>query len=146
MKKIKDERLNLVTLKNVRIAYLFQTVGILAIVIYTQFTSGPNAGFESPLFLVLILSSSLFLFLQMRVSADIEASEKKRKKPRPYYLYVILSLAFGVLMGLIIYLTDRQNPISALISGIVFFVCFLASYSVMYYLKKKRSSDDDDLD
>lgn len=82
----------------------------------------------------------------MGVTADIEASNKKRKKPLPYYIYVIISLAVGMLIGLILYMTDRQEPVFALISGIVFFGCFLSVYSIMYSLRKKRLEDNDDLD
>ena len=40
MKKIKDERLILQTLKNIRIAFLFQSLGIIGILGYIGFTEG----------------------------------------------------------------------------------------------------------
>ncbi|MCO7126439.1 branched-chain amino acid ABC transporter substrate-binding protein [Sporolactobacillus shoreicorticis] len=144
MKRITDERLILVNLKNFRIAYIFQTVGMLAVLIYIAFTSGSREAIESPFFLVMMLTNILLIFLQMRVTADVEATEKKCKTPVPYYVFVLISLAVGVLMGLISWFTDRQHPSFAWISGTIFFVCFLGSFSFMYYLKKKRANDDDE--
>jgi uncharacterized membrane protein YhaH (DUF805 family) len=143
VKKITDERLILVNLKNIRIAYVCQTIGILAVLIYMAITSGSAAATESPFFLVMLLTNVLLIFLQMRVTADIE-STKKRKKPLPYYVWVLISLAIGVLMGMISWFTDRQHPSNAWISGMIFFICFLGSFSLMYYLKKKRMEDDDE--
>lgn len=40
LKKIKDERLILQTLKNIRIAFLFQSIGIIGILGYIGFTEG----------------------------------------------------------------------------------------------------------
>lgn len=91
MKKIKDERLILITLKNIRMAYVIQTLGILAILIYTGFASGLNAVIESPLFSVMMLSNLFLIGLQMKVSADIEATEKKHRKPLPYSALILLS-------------------------------------------------------
>ncbi|MFT8318743.1 MAG: branched-chain amino acid ABC transporter substrate-binding protein [Sporolactobacillus sp.] len=144
MKKIKDERLILITLKNVRMAYVLQTLGILAILIYTGFASGSDAAFESPLFFVMMLSNMVLICLQLRVSIDIEATEKKHRKPLPYSAFILLSLGVGVLMGLVFFISDRQHPIGALISGAIFFICFLGSYSVMYYLRKKREKEDEE--
>ncbi|MCQ2009796.1 MULTISPECIES: hypothetical protein [Sporolactobacillus] len=143
MKRITDERLILVNLKNFRIAYICQTVGLIAFLIYVGVTSGSRAVTESPIFFVLIVTNTLHAFLQMRVTADVEATEKKRKKPRPYYVFILISLVVGVLMGMISWFIDRQHPSFAWISGTIFFICFLGSFSVMYYLKKKRMDDDD---
>jgi FtsH-binding integral membrane protein len=143
VKKITDERLILVNLKNIRIAYVCQTVGILAVLIFMAITSGSAAATESPFFMIMLLSNTLLVFLQMRVTADIE-STRKRKKSLPYYVFVLISLAVGVLMGMIGWFTDQQHPSNAWISGTIFFVCFLGSFSLMYYLKKKRMDDDDE--
>jgi hypothetical protein len=144
VKKITDERLILVNLKNIRIAFVCQTLGILATLFYTAFRSVADIAFQSPLFFVLIMTNVLLIFLQMRVTADVEETERKRKKVLPYYACVLISLAVGAIIGTVAWTFDRQHPLSAWIIGIVFFVCFLASYSLMYFLKKKRSEDDDE--
>ncbi|WP_100488190.1 branched-chain amino acid ABC transporter substrate-binding protein [Sporolactobacillus pectinivorans] len=143
MKKIKDERLILITLKNVRIAFIFQTLSILAILIYTAIVSGPNVAFDSPLFFVMTVTTVIFFYLQMGVSVDIEATEKKQKKRMPYYGLVLIASAIGLIVGLLLLTTDSNHPIDALISGFVFFGCFLAAFSFSYYLRKKREKEDD---
>lgn len=54
MKKIKDERLILQTLKNIRIAFLFQSLGIIGILGYIGFTEGIDQITKSPLWLLFI--------------------------------------------------------------------------------------------
>lgn len=49
VKKIKDERLILKTLKNIRIAFLFQSLGIIGILGYIGFTEGMDQTTKSPL-------------------------------------------------------------------------------------------------
>lgn len=144
MKKIKDERLMLITLKNTRIAYLIQTIGILAILIYNQITSDLNSGFESPIFFVLMVSMTIFLFLQMRVSVDVEASKRKKHEPLPYYAFFLISLGIGLFIGLVTFFVNQSHPATALTTGIVFFFSFLGSFSFMHYLRKKRSDDNDE--
>lgn len=54
MKKIKDERLILQTLKNIRISFLFQSLGIIGILGYIGFTEGLDQITKSPLWLLFI--------------------------------------------------------------------------------------------
>lgn len=144
MKKITDERLQLVNLKNTRILFLVETLQILAIQIYTVITDGPEAAFHSPLMFVIFTIGALGGFLQMRVSADMEDSQKHRRKPMPYYGLFLISLTIGASVSIVLLLTDPHHPAGALISGIIFFICFLAAFSVGYYIRKKRSRDHDD--
>ncbi|MCI1881501.1 MAG: hypothetical protein LKI94_04850 [Sporolactobacillus sp.] len=144
MKKIKDERLQLITLKNIRIAFAFQTCALLAASIYTAFTKGPNAAIDSPVFLIMMLSGTLLAWLQTRVSGDIEASKPKRKKPHPYFFYVLIALGTGLLISLIFFFADRAHPWFALTGGGIFFICMLAAYTVMYYQRKRRERDEED--
>jgi len=55
MNKIKDERLVLRNLKNIRIAFLFQTLGIITILCKQHFMDGKSFS-DIPLFLVFILT------------------------------------------------------------------------------------------
>lgn len=63
VKKIKDERLILKTLKNVRIAFLFQLLGIIGILSYIGFTEGMDQITKSPLWLLFMLTSILLAYL-----------------------------------------------------------------------------------
>ncbi|MFT8709247.1 MAG: hypothetical protein ABF820_07460 [Sporolactobacillus sp.] len=143
MRKIKDERLQLINLKNSRIAFLFQMIGLLAILFTTWITKGSEAAVDSPVFLLLMLTCSLLGFLQLRVSVDMEEGKKKRRKPLPYVAYVFIALATSLLMAFILYMLDRHDPFDALFIGAIFFICSLASYSVVYLLRKKHDKNDE---
>jgi len=54
MKKVKDERLILQNLKNIRIAYIVQTVGIVVFLGYDLVTKGVDLLFENPFMLIII--------------------------------------------------------------------------------------------
>jgi hypothetical protein len=66
VKKIKDERLILKTLKNIRIAFLFQSLGIIGILGYIGFTEGMDQATKSPLWLLFILTSIVLSYLQVK--------------------------------------------------------------------------------
>ncbi|GGL46368.1 hypothetical protein [Sporolactobacillus putidus] len=145
MKRVTDERLKIDMLKNIRIVFIFQTLGILAILIYTGISKGPDAAFHSPLSLVFYGTGVILGFQQLRVSADMdEMGKHKLKKPMPYYGLVLIALAVGLGAGLLTFLTDPLHKLNAWIIGGVFFICFLAAYSVGYFIKKKRAEDDED--
>lgn len=54
MKKIKDERLIIQNLKNIRVAFIVQTLGLVAILIYHGITEGIVEVAKHPLWLVFI--------------------------------------------------------------------------------------------
>ncbi len=145
VKKIKDERLILQTLKNVRIAFLFQSLGIIGILGYTGFTEGIDQITNSPLWLLFILTSMVLSYLQLSVSIDVEESEKEIKLT-PYYKLVLRSLIVGIVMAAIIYIIfSPERPLfEAILTGSILFICFLVSYSISYFIKKRRLQDDDE--
>lgn len=140
-KKIEDERLLLIQLKNTRIVYIFQTLSITALLVYYGFREGFDNVSKNPLWIIWTLSAVLMMYLQMGISVDMET--EKKKKQRPYYEKVLLSLAIGIIMGIIMVLSG--NPIrDSIIIGFVFFICYLIPGSIFYYLRKKRSQDLDE--
>lgn len=144
MKKIKDERLILQTLKNIRIAFLFQYTGVIGILGYIGFTKGMDQITQSPLWLLFILTSILLAYLQLSVSIDVEESEKEIKLT-PYYKLVLRSLIVGIIIAIIyIIFSPERSLFEAILTGSIFFICFLASYSVSYFIKKRRLQDDDE--
>ncbi|MGN4424213.1 branched-chain amino acid ABC transporter substrate-binding protein [Bacillus cereus group sp. MYBK30-1] len=144
MKKIKDERLILQTLKNIRIAFLFQSIGIIGILGYIGFTEGMDQITKSPLWLLFILTSILLSYLQLSISIDVEESEKEIKLT-PYYKLVLRSLIVGIIMAIIYILFSPERPLfEAILTGSILFVCFLTSYSVSYLIKKRRLEDEDE--
>lgn len=144
VKKIKDERLILQTLKNIRIAFLFQYIGVVGILGYIGFTEGIDQITKSPLWLLFMLTSILLAYLQLSVSIDVEEGEKEIKLT-PYYKLVLRSLIVGIIITTIYIFFSPERPLfEAILTGSVFFICFLVSYSVSYFIKKRRLQDDDE--
>lgn len=134
MKIITDERLKLKNLKNIRVLFLVQTLGIIGILGYDLVTKGMDGMTDNPLWYVLIITGIVSAYLSMSISIDHESSEKSPKKGLIISLIVSAFIAVG--FGVLIFLTNDM-AISILIGGIVF-VCFLAPSLYIYYLRKKR--------
>ncbi|WP_080345426.1 branched-chain amino acid ABC transporter substrate-binding protein [Bacillus wiedmannii] len=144
VKKIKDERLILKTLKNIRIAFLFQSLGIIGILGYIGFTEGMDQITKSPLWLLFILTSIVFSYLQLSVSIDVEEGEKDIKLT-PYYKIILRSLIVGTIIAIIYIIFSPERPLfEAILTGSIFFICFLISYSISYFIKKRRLQDNDE--
>lgn len=144
VKKINDERLILQTLKNIRIAFLFQYIGVVGILGYIGFTEGIDQITKSPLWLLFMLTSILLAYLQLSVSIDVEEG-KKEIKLTPYYKLVLRSLIVGIIITTIYIIFSPERPLfEAILTGSIFFICFLVSYSVSYFIKKRRLQDDDE--
>ncbi|MGH0428866.1 branched-chain amino acid ABC transporter substrate-binding protein [Bacillus hominis] len=144
LKKIKDERLILQTLKNIRIVFIFQYIGVIGILGYIGFTEGMDQITKSPLWLLFMLTSILLAYLQLSVSIDVEESEKEIKLT-PYYRLVLRSLIVGIIIAIIYIIFSPERPLfEAILTGSIFFICFLVSYSVSYFIKKCRLQDKDE--
>ncbi|PEJ73832.1 branched-chain amino acid ABC transporter substrate-binding protein [Bacillus wiedmannii] len=144
VKKIKDERLILKTLKNIRIAFLFQSLGIIGILGYIGFTEGMDQITKSPLWLLFILTSIVLSYLQLSVSIDVEEGEKDIKLT-PYYKIILRSLIVGTIIAIIYIIFSPESPLfEAILTGSIFFICFLISYSISYFIKKRRLQDNDE--
>ncbi|WP_029451227.1 hypothetical protein [Clostridium algidicarnis] len=143
MNKIKDERLVLRNLKNIRIAFLFQTLGIIIILCKEHFMDGKSFS-DIPLFLVFILTGVIMSFLNMGISVDNEDPEKSSIF-NSYKWILILSITVGALFIFISLIFSNEIPFTrALIGGLIVFICFLAAFSVGYFIKKNHSDGLDD--
>ncbi|PFF66393.1 branched-chain amino acid ABC transporter substrate-binding protein [Bacillus thuringiensis] len=144
VKKIKDERLILQMLKNIRMAFLFQYIGVVGILGYIGFTEGIDQITKSPLWLLFMLTSILLAYLQLSVSIDVEEGEKEIKLT-PYYKLVLRSLLIGIIITIIYLIFSPERPLfESILTGSVFLICFLVSYSVSYFIKKRRLQDNDE--
>lgn len=143
MRKIKDERLIVQNLKNIRIAFLVQTIGIIAILVYDVITKGLSAMTDNPVWFVFMVTVIVLILMNMRVSVDVYDSTNDQKKRVSYYWIVLLSILAGTVIGLLqaILGPDHSSFGEAILVGGVVFICFLASFSYGYYLRKKRSED-----
>lgn len=102
MKKIKDERLIVQNLKNIRLLFAFQTTGIVLILIYERLQNGFEGLSDSPLRLLLVLTGTLGAFLSMPISAEVYDSQ-----PMKYRTIMLISLVAGILTGGINYWTGQ---------------------------------------
>ncbi|TDQ37664.1 hypothetical protein [Aureibacillus halotolerans] len=142
MKKIKDERLLLQNLKNIRMAFLVQSVGIVAILLYEVITNGLQSTTDNPLWVLFILTGLVLTSLNLKISVDMEDTAAKRKAP-PYYWIVILAGLLGLAVALLTkYTAGGSGTSDAVIIGLVVFFCFLIPYSAIHYLRKKRAEED----
>lgn len=71
-RRINDERLIAKNLRNIRIAFVVQTFGILAVLGYQWVKEGSRAVFEEPLYLVLTVSMTVYVALTIPVARDNE--------------------------------------------------------------------------
>ncbi|WP_066254131.1 branched-chain amino acid ABC transporter substrate-binding protein [Neobacillus drentensis] len=143
MKIIRDERLVIQNLRNIRIAFVFQTLCILGILIYDGISQGITHVTDNPLWLVFIGTSVIIGYLNLRISVD-EYETHNDKKQGPYYKNVFISFVVGVIFSVITILTPEGTVRDAVIIGGVMFGCFLFSFSVVYYLRKRRYDENDD--
>lgn len=134
MKKITDERLIMKNLQHIRIAFIIQTLGILAILGYDLVTKGIDGMRENPLWLVFMITSIVYAYLSMGISVDYEDERKSAKKSLVLSLGVVALIA--IIIGICIALTD--GPMNGVIIGGIIFLCFLPSALFVYYLRRKK--------
>src|SRR5699024_156966 len=136
MKKINDERLQLQNLKNIRILFIIQTIGIIGILGYDLITKGMDGMRENPLWFVLILTGVVSAYLSMSISVDNESSKKSPNKGMTISLIVIAIISIAV--GVFVSLTDGYSPVNGIIIGGIIFICALVPSLYIYYLRMKR--------
>ncbi|MBH0158759.1 hypothetical protein IHV10_20450 [Fictibacillus sp. 5RED26] len=141
MNKITDERLVLQNLKNIRIAYIVQTVGILGILGYDFVTKGLDGMRENPLWLVFILTTAIFAYLSMSISADHESNKINPKKSLSISLVVIVFIS--TVVGFFVSLTDGFDIVDGVIMGGILFICGFIPIVYIYSLRKKRQDADE---
>ena len=59
MKRMTDERLLIKNLKNIRVAFLVQIIGLFAALTYEAITEGPREAISNPIFFSFLLSFCL---------------------------------------------------------------------------------------
>jgi hypothetical protein len=140
MQKIKDERLQLKNLQNIRVAFLVQTLGIIGILTYELIQYGMDKMTDNPLWLVLILSTTVFLFLSINISVDHENPNKSPKKG--FTLSLVVLGVISIACGCFTTLGEGFSLINGLLFGGVVFVCGLFPVSFIYYVRQKNKDED----
>lgn len=142
MKKIKDERLIMKNLQNIRIAYIIQTIGILGILGYDLVTKGMDGMTDNPVWYVFIVTAIVTAYLSMNVNVDHENRKKDPKKR--LYLSILIITVLSFLIGLLVINTDGYKLMNGVLIGGIIFVCCLIPVLYTYYLRNKRERDIDE--
>ncbi|MEH7385368.1 DUF6773 family protein [Bacillus sp. JJ1521] len=140
MKKIKDERLILKNLKNVRTAYIFQTMGIIGILGYDLITKGIEGMRQNPLWIVFMITTIVLLYLSMSIGVDHESEEKSPKKGTIISLIVLT--AISIVIGVAVNFTDGFGASDGFIFGGIIFICGLIPILYIHYLRTKRQEEN----
>ncbi|WP_040209104.1 hypothetical protein [Neobacillus jeddahensis] len=139
MKKIKDERLVLQNLKNIRIAFIIQTLGILGILGYDLVTKGLDGMRENPLWLVFMITTVVSAYLSMSISVDHEENYKSPK--RTLSMSLIILIIISIVVGFFVSLTDGFTITDGGLIGGILFVCGLLPTIYIYYLRTKQQDE-----
>lgn len=142
LKKIKDERLMIKNLKIIRVAFLVQTIGILIILVKDFIDE--KAVFGSPLFFVLIVTVLVLNVMSMPISLEyFEPKKKSVLNSYPKILFISALIGVGMTF-LYLFLSPDRSVMEAIIAGGILSVCFLFSFSILYFIQKKRKQDLDE--
>ena len=142
MKKIKDERLILKNLQNIRIVYIVQTIGILFILGYTFFQGGLEEMRANPLWLLFILTSVVFAYLSMNVNV---ANEKMVKNPRKSLsISMVILTVIAIIVAYLTSITPNYGWTDGMLLGVVLFICGLIPSYYIYRLRVKEKDDFED--
>ncbi|PEF71880.1 hypothetical protein [Bacillus pseudomycoides] len=142
MKKITDERLILRNLKNIRITYIVQTIGILCILGYEFFQGGLDGMRENPLWMVFILTSVVSAYLSMSVSVEHEKEIKNPKKSLIVSMVVLTIIV--VTVAYLISITPNFSWIDGLLLGAIVFICGFIPLYYVYRLRVKQEQNLED--
>jgi hypothetical protein len=140
MKKVTDERLVLQNLKNIRIAYIIQTVGILGILGYDLVTKGLDGMRENPLWLIFMITTVISAYLSMSISADQESNKIHPQKSLSISLIVLILIS--TVVGFFVSLTDGFTIVNGILMGGILFICGLIPIVYIYNLRIKRQDEN----
>ena len=142
MKKIKDERLVLKNLQNIRIVYIVQTIGVLCILGYSFFQGGLEEMRANPLWLLFILTSVVFAYLSMNVNV---ANEKTVADPKKSFsISMVLLTAIAIIVAYLTSITPNYGWTEGVLLGVILFVCGLIPLYYIYRLRVKEKDDFED--
>src|SRR5699024_10238369 len=149
IKKITDERLILQNLKNIRVAFIVQSIGIVGILVYQvisdvlvnqDIASGIVSFTKNPLWMLLLLLGIVLNYQNLMIANDIE---DKKTNPGPYYWILTSAVGIGVVVGLLVKLFPGDGNPNPLIAGILVSLCFLIPFTIVHFLLKKRLGNED---
>ena len=72
LNRLSDERLLAKNLRNIRIAFVVQTLGVIAVLGYEWIKNGSRAMFDEPLHLVLLVTLTVYMALTIPIARENE--------------------------------------------------------------------------
>jgi hypothetical protein len=141
MKKITDERLAIQNLKNIRISYIIQTLGIIAILTFDAITKGIDGMRENPLWLIFIVTAVVSAYLSMGASVDYENNNTNPKKGLGISLAVLVLIS--AVVGYFVTRTDG-SAVNGIIMGGILLVCGLIPVAYIYKQRTNRLDEDNE--
>ncbi|ASF38826.1 hypothetical protein CEH05_06735 [Halobacillus halophilus] len=141
MERINDERLQLRNLKNIRIVYIIQTFGILAILAYDLVTKGMDRMTENPLWAVFMISAVVNAYLMMNISVD---HEKQTSPEKGLYISLAVVGVLSIASGAMVTLLGSNGMGSGFLIGGIILVCSLVPVIYIYVLRKRKIEDEDE--
>lgn len=139
MKKIKDERLQLENLKNIRIAYIVETVGVIGIPAYDLITGGMEHMAKNPVWPVLAVSSVVLQYLNMGISVDYESDHSSPKKQ--LMASVIILGIVSVFIGILVSASRGFQKIYGIFTGALLLIAGLIPTIHIYRLRKEKREE-----
>lgn len=139
MKKITDERLILRNLKNIKITYIVQTIGILSILGYDFFQGGLDRMRENPLWMVFILTSIVSAYLSMNISVEQERAIINHQKS--FIIRLVVLAVIVVFIAYLISITPNYGWKDGLLLGSILLICGFIPMYYVYRLRLKQRQD-----
>lgn len=140
LKKIRDERLQWKNLKNIRVVYIVQTLGILAILGYDLTTKGLDGMTNNPVWIVFMVSVIVNAYLSMTISVDHE--ERQRSPVKSLYISLTVISVLSAIIGLFVSFSDGQTVWNGLLIGGIIFVSFLVPVLYIFKLRKDNLEEE----
>ncbi|KAB2332837.1 hypothetical protein [Bacillus mesophilum] len=136
MKKITDERLIMKNLKNIRIAFAVQSLGIFAILFYEFLQGGVDQMRNNPIWLVFMVTMIVLAYLSMNISVDSERTLTKSN--RSLQISAIVTLMISLIVGILTANTPGYGIWDGALIGSIIFICGLVPSYYIYRLRKRK--------
>lgn len=136
-----DERLKKVYLHNIRIAFFFQSLGLLGIIIYRLAVRKHALTDVADLLILFLVTLVLLHSLNLRISID--AYEKYTRFPKSLLTVCLIATVFGLCLGAIQHFGSPTPSVKVtFIVGGVGFVSAYGPFFAAYLMQKKRAHED----
>ena len=141
MEKIKDERLIMRNLQNIKIVYIVQTIGILGILGHSFLQGGLDEMTANPLWLLFMLTTILSAYLSMRLS--VENEQPVQNPAKSFRISLFVSMTISITVSTLTLLTPGFGLSDAFLIGSILFIC---GFIPIYYIYRLRVKEQEDME